>query len=104
MDDKKEAVVTTKFPKKKLLTTEKVTRSEEVDKDTKKSDDMKEAVVTIRRKYSYNFEVQSNGFTCWFNIDHKFLRRKFSALEPDFYIFYYEKIIEGQDMEPYKTI
>ena len=26
-----------------------------------------------------------------------------STLEPDFYIFFNKKDIEGQDMEPYKT-
>ena len=41
--------------KKKLVKTEKVAISEEVDKGTKHLDDMKEAVVTIRRKDSDKF-------------------------------------------------
>ena len=103
--DKKETVVTTPFLKKKLLTTEKVTTSDElhkhteklttsedfvkgtdevhkhtgnitknenVDKGTEKLEDMKEAVVTIRRKDSDKFEGQSKGSTGWFNIDSDF--------------------------------
>ena len=54
------------------MTTEKVTTSEEVEKDTKKLDDMKEAVVKIRRKYLYNFEFQSKGSTGWFNLYREF--------------------------------
>ena len=38
---------------------------------------MKEAVVTMRRKDSYQFEGQSKGSTGWFNIDHEVLKRKF---------------------------
>ena len=45
LDDKKEAVVMTPLSEKKLLTTEKVTTSEEFQKRTKKLDDKKEAVV-----------------------------------------------------------
>ena len=64
---------------------------------------MKEAVVTIRSSDLDNFQGQSKGSTGWFNLDHKFFKIKFPTLEPDFYDFYYEKNIEGQDMEPYKT-
>ena len=46
LDDKKQAVVNTPFPKKKLLKTEKVTTSEEVYKRTKSLDDEKQAVFT----------------------------------------------------------
>ena len=66
-------------------------------------DDMKEAVVTIRRKDLDNFECQSKGSTYWFNRDHEFLKRNCFTLERDFYRGKYEKYIEGQDMEPYKT-
>ena len=45
--------------KKILFTTKKVTTSEEVDKVTKKLNDMKEVVITIRSKYLDKFEVQS---------------------------------------------
>ena len=41
MHDEKDAVVTTPLSKKTLLTTEKITTSEEVDKSTKHLDDMK---------------------------------------------------------------
>ena len=58
------------FLEKTLLTTEKVTTSEEVEKDTKKLDDMKEAVVPIHRKDLDNFEGQSKGSPGWFNLDH----------------------------------
>ena len=40
----------TPFPKKKLVTSEKVTTSEEVEKGPKNLDDIKEAVLTIRVK------------------------------------------------------
>ena len=40
----------TQFPEDKIVTNEKVTTSEEVDKGTKNLDDMKQAVVKIRRK------------------------------------------------------
>ena len=98
LDDKKEAVVMMSFQEKKLLTTEKVTRSHEVhkrtdkistnvgvEKGTEKLEDMKEAVVTIRRKYSYKFEDHSKGHTGWFNLDHELKKRKYYTHEPDFY-------------------
>ena len=75
----------TPFPKKKLVTSEKVTPSEEVDKVTKNVDDMKAEVFIIRRKDLDNFEGKSIGSTGWFNLDHEFFKRKFSTLEPDFY-------------------
>ena len=77
----------TPLPRKKLLTTEKGTSSEEVDKVTKNLDDMKDAVVTIRGKYLDNLEGQYKGSTGWFNIDYEFLKRKLSTREPDFYMF-----------------
>ena len=73
----------TPLPKKTLLTSEKVTTSEEVDKVTKILDDMKEAVVKIRRKDLDKF--QSKGSTGWFNIDHASLRKNVSALKPELY-------------------
>ena len=63
---------------------------------------MKEVVVTIFRKDLDNFEGQYKRSSYWFNLDHEFLKRKFSTLEPDFYNLY-EKDTEGQDTEPYKT-
>ena len=67
------------------MTSEKVTPSEEFEKGTKNVDDMKEAVVTIRRKDMGNFEGNYMGSTGWFNLNHEFLKRKFSTLGPDFY-------------------
>ena len=64
---------------------------------------MKEAVVTICRKDSDEFEGQSKGYIWCFNLDRDFLIEMFSTLEPDFYKRLYEKDIEGQDIEPYKT-
>ena len=49
----------TPSPKKKIFTSEKVTTSEEIYKGTKKLYDMKDVVVTIRRKDLDNFEGQS---------------------------------------------
>ena len=63
---------------------------------------MKQTVVTICRKYSNHFEGQSKRYTGWFNLDHEFLRRKFSTLETDLYTKLYEKNMGGQDMKPYK--
>ena len=65
--------------------TEKIKADEEVNKGTKKLEDMKKAVVTIRSSDSDKFECQSKGSTGWFNLDHEFLKRKVSTLEPDFY-------------------
>ena len=68
------------LPKKKLLTMEKVTTSEEFEKDTKNLDDMKEVVVIIQRKDLDNFEGQYKISTGWFNLDYDFLKRKVSTL------------------------
>ena len=66
--------------KKKIVTRENVKKSEEVGKGTNILDDMKEAVVKIRRNNLDNFEGQSKGSTGWFNLDHEFLKRKFLHL------------------------
>ena len=57
---------------------------------------MKEAVITIRGKDSDKFEVQSKGYTGWFNLYGEFFKRNFSTIEPDLYKNIYEKDIEGQ--------
>ena len=57
--------------------TEKITTSEEVDNGYEKLEDMKEAVVTISKKDSDKFEVQSKVSTAWFNIDHEFKKQFF---------------------------
>ena len=62
----------TPFSKEIVVTSEKDTSSEEVDKGNKILDDMKEAVVTIRKNNLDNFEGQSIISTGWFNLDHEF--------------------------------
>ena len=80
--------------------TEKITTNDDFDKGTEKLEDTKQAVVVIYRKDSDKFEGHSKGSTGWFNLDHEFLKRKISTLEPNFYDKIYEKDIEGLDMEP----
>ena len=64
--------------------------------------DIKGEVVTICRKDSYKFKGRPKGSTGWYNLDHDFLRRRFSTLEPDFYKNY-KKDIESVNMEPYRN-
>ena len=52
-----------------------VTTIQEIDKDSKKLDDKKEAVATICKKYLYNFGGRSKRLKDWFNLDHDFLKR-----------------------------
>ena len=47
--------------------------------------DMEEPMVTIHRNYLDKFQGQSEVPTGWLNIDHEWLKRKFSILEPDLY-------------------
>ena len=65
LDDRKKALVTTPFTEKKLL-------AKDVDKGTGKLEDMKGAVVTIRKKDVYKFESQYKGSTGWFKLDSEF--------------------------------
>ena len=64
--------------------------------------DIEDPVHTIRRNYLDQFQGQSIVSTGWFNLDHEWLKRKFSTLEPDFYKKI-ENNIEGQYIETYKT-
>ena len=84
----------TPLPKKNLLTTEKVTTSEEDDKGTRMLDYMKEAVVAIRRKYFDHFEGQYKGLIGRFNLDCGFLKNIFLHLNRTSKNIY-EKDIEG---------
>ena len=70
MGNSNEAVVTTPLLEKKSLT-------KYFDKSTGELEDMKEAVVIIRRKYLYKFEGQSKGSTVWFRLDSGFLKQFF---------------------------
>ena len=56
--------------KKQVVTSEKVTTSEEVEKCNKNLDYMKVEVVKTRRKDLDNFEGQSKGSRGRFNLDH----------------------------------
>ena len=64
---------------------------------------MKQAVVTIRRKGLYKFEVHSKGYTGWFTLDSGFLKTTFSTIHSEFYKKLFENNIEDQDTELYKT-
>ena len=64
-DDNKEAVVTTPFQKNKSSTNN-------ADKGTEELEDIKYAVIKIRRKNSDKLEGQSKEFTGWFNPDSGF--------------------------------
>ena len=55
---------------------------------------MKEAVVTIRRKDSDKFEGQYKVYTGCFNLDHEFLNRNFTTLDPDFYKNFMKRILK----------
>ena len=57
------------FTEKLLAPSDKVTPNEEVEKQTIKLDDIKEAVFMICRKNLDNFQDQSTGSTDWFNLD-----------------------------------
>ena len=70
-DEKSNTIV-----EEKMVTNEKVTPSEEVDKDNKRLDDMEEAVVIMCRKDLNKFYGKSIGSTGWFNLDHKWSKRK----------------------------
>ena len=63
---------------------------------------MEEPVQTIRIKDLDHFQGHSIVPTGWFNLDKEWLKRKFSKLEPDFYLKIV-KNIEGQYIETYKT-
>ena len=73
------------FPKKNVAPSEKVAPSEEFEKGTKMLDGIKYPEVTIRRNYLDNFQGQSTGSTCWFNLDREWLKENMYTLEPDFY-------------------
>ena len=73
------------FPKKKIVSSEKVTLSEEIEKGTNILNDMKVPEIMIREKDLYTFQGQSTTPTGWFELDHQWLKRKFSPLEHDFY-------------------
>ena len=65
LDNRKDSVVTTPFSEKKSLT-------KDVDKGTSESENMKEAVATIRRNDLDKFERQSKVSTGWFKPDNGF--------------------------------
>ena len=52
----------------------KVSSSDEFEKDTQTLDDTKSPVVMICRKDLDNFNGNFTISTCWFNIDHEWLK------------------------------
>ena len=78
LDGSKQAVVTTPLLEKKYLT-------KDVDKGTDELEDMKQAVVTIRRNYLDKFEVDSKVSKGWFNLDSEFKNKDKSTIDPEFY-------------------
>ena len=60
--------------------TEKIKTNEEVEKGPELLEDMKEAVVIIRRKDSEKFEGQSEGSTGFFNLNHELKKETFLHL------------------------
>ena len=62
LGDRKEEVVMTPLSENRSPT-------KDIDKGTYKLEDTKKAVVKIRRKGLYKFEVQSKGYTGWFKFD-----------------------------------
>ena len=77
--------------------------TKDVDKGTDESEDMKKAVVTIRRKGLDKFEGQSKVYTGWFKLESGFLKTIFYTIHSEFYGKRFEKNIEGQDTELYTT-
>ena len=69
----------------KLILSEKVPPSEGVEKGTNILNDVEYPVLMIREKYLDNFQGKYTESTGWFNLDHKWLKRKFSKLETEFY-------------------
>ena len=48
-----------------------------------------------------NLKTQMNTIH-WFNIDHEWSEENFSACEPDFYNFFYQMNIKGQEIKIYQ--
>ena len=59
--------------------------TKDVDKGTDEFSDMKQAVVTIRRKSLYQFEGQSKGSKEWFKLNSGFFKTMFSTSHSEFY-------------------
>ena len=76
---------------------EKKSSTKDVDKGTDELEDMKKAVVTIRRKGLDHFEGQSKGSTGWFKLKSEFLKTKYSTIHLEFYKEIFEYNIEDQD-------
>ena len=81
---------------------EKKYPTKDVDKGTDELADVKKAVVTIHRKGLDKFEGQSKGYIGWFKLDSEFFF-KLKLIRNSIRTFF-EKEIEGQDIEVYKKI
>ena len=77
--------------------------TKDVEKGTYELVFKKQKVHTIRRKGLNQFEGQSNGNQGWFKLDIEFLKTTFSESHSEFYNELFEKNIENQDTEVYKT-
>ena len=64
---------------------------------------MEYPVHKIRRNDLGNCQGQSTALTGWFNLDHEWLKREFSTLEPEFYKNLFENNIEVQYIKTYGT-
>ena len=74
--------------------------TKDVDKGTDEFSDMKQEVVTTRRKGLDKFEGRSKGHTGWFKLDSGVLIF-FSTIHSEFYKELFVKNIEDQDTELY---
>ena len=51
-------------------------------------------MLMIRRKYLDKFQGKFTASTGWFNLDHEWLKIKFSTLEPKFYKNFWKRILK----------
>ena len=82
------------FPEKILMTSDKVTPIEEVEKYNNILNDMEDPVHTIGRKDLDKFQGQSTDSTGCLNLYHEWLKRTFSILEPEFYKKFLKRILK----------
>ena len=78
LGDRKEEVVTTPLLENKSST-------KDVGKGIDELEDMKKAVVSIRRKGLYKFQGKSKRYTGWFKLDSEFFKTTFSTIHSKFH-------------------
>ena len=64
---------------------------------------MEEPVFTIRRNNLDKFQGQSTASMGWFNLDHEWLKRKFSTLQTDFYKSFLKRILKVKIFKTYQN-